>query len=116
MLMLLRGLITRICCLLLVLLALPAGKADAACLPPPAGLVGWWSADGDANDLLHRNNGTLQGGATASATGLVGPAFTFDGTNNYVQIPDSTLLRPTNLTIEAWVRFDGLDSTGNSLV
>jgi hypothetical protein len=45
---------------------------------------------------------------------MVGATFTFDGTNSYVQIPDTAVLRPTNLTVEAWVRFDGLDSAGNS--
>jgi Leucine-rich repeat (LRR) protein len=56
------------------------------------------------------NNGTLQGGATASASGLIGSAFSFDGTNSFVQIPDSPVFHPTNLTIEVWVRFSGLDS------
>jgi hypothetical protein len=41
---------------------------------------------------------------------MVGQAFTFNGTNSYIQIPDSPVLRPTNLTIEAWVRFDSLDT------
>ncbi len=84
-----------------------------ACTPIPGGIVGWWPAEGDANDISGTNNGSLQGGATASAPGYVGACFTFDGTNGYVQIPDSPSLRPTNLTIEAWVRFDGLDSAGS---
>ena len=61
--------------------------------------------------LSGTNNGTLQGGATASAVGVVGSAFSFDGTNGYVQIPDSPALKPTNLTVEAWVRFASLNSS-----
>ena len=34
------------------------------CLPPLAGLVGWWPAEGNANDLLGTNNGVLVNGAT----------------------------------------------------
>jgi lysophospholipase L1-like esterase len=85
----------------------------ATCTPSPNGLIGWWPGDGNANDLLGMNNGSLQGGASASAVGLDGQAFNFDGTNAYVQIPDSPSLRPTNLTIEAWVRFSSLDSAGS---
>jgi hypothetical protein len=82
----------------------------AACVPAAEGLVGWWPGDGNANDLAGGNPGTLQGGATATALGVAGTAFSFDGTNGYVQIPDDPDLRPAQLTIEAWVRFDSLDS------
>src|SRR5258708_6435787 len=85
----------------------------ASCTPSASGLIGWWPGDGNANDLLGVNSGSLQGGASASAVGLNGMAFNFDGTNAYVQIPDSTSLHPTNLTIEAWVRFSSLDSAGS---
>jgi Leucine-rich repeat (LRR) protein len=82
----------------------------AACFSAPSGLVGWWAGDGNANDIAGTNNGTLQGGATASAVGMVGSAFGFDGTNGYVQIADSPVLKPTNLTVEAWVNFSNLNS------
>ena len=84
----------------------------ASCTPAATGLIGWWAGDGSANDLLGANNGLLQGGASASVAGVNGTAFNFDGTNGYVQIPDSPSLQPTNLTIEAWVRFSSLDSAG----
>jgi uncharacterized repeat protein (TIGR01451 family) len=87
-------------------------RADAAgsCFSAPPGLVGWWPGDGSAADIASTNNGTLQGGATANATGVVGPAFSFDGTNGFVQIPNAPALQPTNLTVEAWVRFSSLDT------
>ena len=97
--------------LLLVAVATPAFRVAAAdCSAAAASLVSWWPGDGNANDIAGKNNGTLQGGATATNSGVVGQAFSFDGTNDYVQIPDAPSLRPTNLTIEAWVRFDSLDS------
>src|SRR2546425_814777 len=76
-------------------------------------MLGWWPGDGNGNDIFGSNNGALQGGATASALGMVGSAFSFDGTNAYVQIPDAPELKPANLTLEAWVRFSGLDSLGS---
>jgi len=89
-------------------------NAGADCFPNPSGLIGWWPGDGSAANLLGTNNGTLQGGATASTPGMVGNAFTFDGTNGYVQIPNSPILQPANLTIEAWVKFSSLDSSAGT--
>src|SRR5947208_1755468 len=85
----------------------------ASCSPPASGIVGWWPGDGNANDLAGTNTGSLFGGATATGSGTVGSAFTFDGTNSYVQFPDSPAFHPTNLTVEAWIRFSGLDSAGS---
>ena len=87
--------------------------ARAACDPPPGGIIGWWAGEGDASDQVGANNGTLMGGATATAAGTVGQCFTFDGTNGYVSIPDSVSLHPTNFTVEAWVRFSSLNSAGS---
>ena len=83
------------------------------CVPATGGLIGWWPGDGSANNVFGTNNGTLSGGATASAPGMVATSFSFDGTNGSVQIPNSPLLRPTNLTVETWVRFASLDSAGS---
>jgi hypothetical protein len=100
---------------LILLLGLVAVlRADAACSPATAGLVGWWPGDGNANDIIGTNNGALQGGAAAGTAGIVGSAFSLDGTNGYIQIPDSPALRPTNLTIEGWVKFRSLDSAGSA--
>src|SRR5579859_5627959 len=76
-----------------------------SCVPPPPGLVGWWPGEGNADDVIGGDNGTLEGGATF-APGKVGQGFRFDGTNGYVQIPDSAALKPTNVTVEAWVWLD----------
>ncbi len=79
----------------------PAWSSD--CLTPPAGLVGWWPGEDNANDIAGTNNGALSGGVSF-AIGEVGQAFRFDGTNGTVTVPDSPALRLTNqLTIEAWI-------------
>ena len=84
-----------------------------SCDPAPAGIIGWWTGNGDATDLIGGNNGTLEGGATATAAGMVGEAFSFDGTNGYVQIPNAPALNPAIFTLEAWVRFSSLNSAGS---
>ena len=84
------------------------------CDPAPSGMTSWWPGDGNANDIVGTNNGTLLGGATATNAGVVGQCFSFNGTNGYVQIPDSPSLHPTNLTVEAWVLFSSLNSSGSA--
>src|ERR1700752_3031773 len=65
----------------------------ATCLTPPPGILGWWPGNGSAADAGGTNNGSLGGNATAAAPGLVATAFGFDGTNSFVQIPNSAQLR-----------------------
>ena len=108
---------------LIVLLSLaPACQLQAAgCFSAPSGLISWWPGDGTTNDIVSTNNGTLQGGATATAVGMVAQAFSLDGTNGYVQIPDAPALKPTNLTVEGlgavcFPQFLGLGSTGGRTI
>ena len=86
-------------------------RAVAGCYPPPSGIIGFWEGDGNALDVVGGNNGVLVSNATATATGEVNSAFSFDGVRSYVQIADSAVLHPTNFTIEAWVNFTSLSST-----
>src|ERR1035438_1744621 len=80
-------------------------QAAPPCVPVPPGLVAWWPGEVDANDVAGTNNGVLLGGAATGVAGMVGQAFSFDGTNSVIQIPDSPRLDPANLTVEAWVLF-----------
>jgi hypothetical protein len=78
--------------------------AQVPCTPNPSGAVSWWPGNGNANDIVGPNNGTLQG-ATASATGKVGQAFGFNGVGDFVDIPDSPSLDSTSsvISVEGWV-------------
>jgi hypothetical protein len=50
------------------------------------------------------HTGTLHGGTTWTASGKYGKALSFNGTNAYVNIPNSSLLQlRTAMTLEAWV-------------
>jgi hypothetical protein len=79
------------------------------CAPPPSGLISWWPAEGNANDVAGLNNGSLMNGASFGS-GEVGQAFALNGVNQYIAIPDSPSLRPASLTVEGWVNFQGFAS------
>src|SRR4051812_38699714 len=86
----------------LLCLTLTLGLASD-CLPPPAGLVGWWPGDGSGDALLAGGPATPQSGATYT-NGISGQAFLFDGLDDYVA---TTLdVQPSAMpysTWEAWV-------------
>src|SRR5689334_8814675 len=82
----------------------PERATAQACVSPPSGLVGWWAGEGNAADLQGTNNGAVQNGV-AFASGKVGQAFSFDGVDDYVLVPDSPGLNfGTNapMTVELW--------------
>ena len=82
-----------------------AGKRKPSGIAPPAGMVSWWPGDGNASDIVDGNHGTLSGGATATADGMVGRAFSFDGTDDFVEVADSPNLRITDVvTIDFWAK------------
>ncbi len=75
-----------------------------SCVTPPANMVSWWTGDGTPNDLQGANHGTLQNGATYAA-GKVGQAFSFNGANQYVDVPNSASLKISgSITLDAWVQ------------
>ncbi|MEQ1642928.1 MAG: LamG-like jellyroll fold domain-containing protein [Pyrinomonadaceae bacterium] len=77
---------------------------------PPADLRAWFTADGETRYFTGTNPpGELVGGANFRV-GRVGQAFGFDGDGDQITYPDDSDLRPVNLTIETWVKFDSLTS------
>ena len=104
---------------LLMPAATPGSFGAPACLSLPANLDGWWPADGIADDIAGTAKGTLPGGATAVASGVLGTAFSSDGANRYVQIPESPALRSTveySSNLDHWFGAGGVTLVGSQAV
>ena len=72
------------------------------------GLVAWYRADGNANDSVSGNNGTLYN--VPFVAGHSGQAFRF-GTG-HVDVPHSPALEVQQLSVAAWVRSQSPGSPG----
>jgi hypothetical protein len=86
-------------------------------LPPGYGLIGFWKLDEGSGDIvydssIHGNDGTVYG-ATWTTNCHSNSCLSFDGMDDYVEVPDSNSLDITqNLTIEAWVYIKNCSERG----
>lgn len=78
------------------------------------GLVAYYPFNGNANDVSgNGNHGTEQGGValTEDRFGNANSAYSFDGVDDYINIPRSDSIEPANsLTVSAWVNPDDVSS------
>jgi len=87
-----------------------AGKCKPTATISHANQIAWWGGDANPNDISGgAQNGVLVNG-TSFAVGKVGQAFSFDGVDDYVRLPDNFLPYPTSgssnapLSFETWFR------------
>lgn len=72
-----------------------------------ASLVGCWSLDEGSGTLAHDgsgndNHGTIYGASWVD--GKFGKALSFDGVDDYVEIPQDPNLNPTTITVDTWIK------------
>src|SRR5579859_7024838 len=74
--------------LLIALLSLPGSPLfGASCALMPSGVISWWRAEGNVDDSISANNGTLAGSA-GFTNGMVGEGFLFNGSDGGVNLGD----------------------------
>src|SRR5207248_7294584 len=65
------------------------------CVSAPAGLVGWWPADGNPNNFAGNNDGAIINGV-GYTQGKVGQGFNFTGSGAYIRVANSAELNLSN--------------------
>ncbi len=94
------------------------------CTPPPPLMRAWWTMDRVSNapnlavDIEGGNHGTSQGGAL-HVQGMVSEAIYFDGVDDRVAAPliyGNSDHPYYNLTIDAWIRPDSVQSSDNGSI
>jgi hypothetical protein len=83
-------------------------SASVACPASLAGLVGFWNFDEDGGLIAKDSSGNSNAGILVNErqwiTGTFGAALSFDGIDDYVEVPHSDSLNLTReLTISAWI-------------
>ena len=79
-----------------------------ACVAPPSGLVSWWPLDETSGtttaDIVNGNPGTLINGPVFT-TGKVANALSFDGIDDFVEVPNDPSLNfgTGDFSINVWI-------------
>ena len=70
------------------------------------GLVGWWKFDGDATDSSgNGNDGTVNGATlTTDRHGQANEAYSFDGVNDYIEVPYNSALNGSTSSYTLWCK------------
>lgn len=72
------------------------------------GVTNWWTGNGNPADAIGGQDGVLVGDVTFATGAISGKAFTFNGSDSYVSVPDSPSLNfgDQDFSVAAWVKFN----------
>ena len=82
------------------------------------GLLAYYPFNGNANDESGNNRNATVYGATLAIdrNGLSNTAYSFNGTNNYINIPLTSPLTGTSGTINTWIKSNGQFTSQRSII
>jgi hypothetical protein len=94
-----------------VVTAGPTAAPIAACAAPPSGMVAWWRGEDWRDASGHNHPGGSSPSGFTFVDGIVGRAFSFNGTDQDVSVTAAELQLKAAITIEGWVYETG-DQSG----
>ncbi len=80
----------------------------------PSGLVNFWPADGNANDIIGGNNGVLINGA-GFGPGITNLAFSFNGNGQFMQASNPVPFGSNDFSIDLWANFNSIPGGCNNV-
>ncbi|MEM5814143.1 MAG: LamG-like jellyroll fold domain-containing protein, partial [Candidatus Aenigmatarchaeota archaeon] len=87
---------------------LDGGDVNIAVVPNIQGLVGYWSFNEGSGSTTADNSGNGNVGTLFNnptwVDGKFGKALSFDGSNDYVEVPDSQSLRISSYSVAVWIK------------
>jgi hypothetical protein len=83
---------------------------------PTNGLVGYWPFNGNANDMSGNGNNGIVNGATLTTDrfGNVDSAYSFDGINDFVSVPNIASNGNDSRTFSVWANLTNISNSGLS--
>jgi len=93
-------------------------KLESGFAQPDANTVGLWRLEESgtaAGTVFYDSSGNnlhASGVAPTPSSGYAGKARDFNGSSHYLQVANHAALRPSQISIEAWVRVDSLTTSG----
>lgn len=80
-------------------------SADFSFVPEEMNMpIAYWKLDGDANDSVGTNHGTIYG--ATPTIGQIGDALDFNGVSDYVE---TVVINPDYVSVSAWIKLSGRD-------
>jgi hypothetical protein len=80
------------------------------------GLVSWLKLDGNAQDSMGINNGTIYGATLTSNGCKSGQCYSLDGVNDYIDLPSYSETNNQSLTYAAWFKTNSFNRSGYQLI
>ena len=85
-------------------------------VPPPGGMVGWWPADGNVEDIIGGNHGAPP--FADFVDGMVQQGLGLDGIDDHVLVPDNTgdLNITGDVTVDLWAKRTVFDESFHEMI
>lgn len=92
-----------------------SASPELSCIEPPAGMIGWWPGDGNANDIQGSSPGSING-EVLFTSGKVDDAFSFTGNGHVATSLNSITGGTGSGTMDFWIKIPTAPTSAQHVV